>query len=420
MRALRLLLVLQLCTLCTLCTLSAAQRTELDNPFYLQLYGQLRNIFFRVFAKNTENRRIHDGPALPNVQDEVPLNVPFPCNVTGSRSSQIPTSVHRLRPGDIDIIGGIGDSMTAGNAVFSKSILEILIESRGVSGSSGGQGTWRTYTTLPNILKEFNPKLNGYAVGDSYITHEASQFNVAEAGAMSRDMPFMAEYLVNRMRKDPRVDMNKHWKLITMMVGSNDFCINMCGSSSPWSILEEHKEDLVKTLRILKANLPRTYVALILSPHLRVLVEAQDNTKDINCYMTTRFECSCLLGLQFRSMRNEYYRIMDRWHDLDRIVAEYPEFHTDDFTVEMQPCLANVKFPRHKDGNIDESYFAADCFHVTQKTNALYGNCLWNNLMESYDEKSDHWLPLFQKFLCPTRERPYLVTRQNSKGSNNL
>ncbi|XP_078046345.1 phospholipase B1, membrane-associated-like [Augochlora pura] len=415
MGVLRLLFLLQLCTLCNLL---AAQRTGLDNPFYLQLYGQVRGIFFRMFANTIGNRRLHDEPALPNVQDEVPLNVPFPCNVTGSRSSQIPTSVHRLRPGDIDIIGGIGDSITAGNGIFSKNILEVAVENRGASATSGGQGTWRSYVTLPNILKVFNPKLIGYSIGDSYVTHEASQFNVAEAGAMSRDMPFMAEYLVNRMRNDPRVDMNKHWKLITLMVGSNDFCVQICDTSSR-SFLEEHKKDLVKTLRILKANLPRTYVALILPPHLRVLVNSQDNPRDTNCYLLTRFECSCLFGLQFRSMRDEYYRIMDRWHDLDRIVAEYPEFHTDDFTVEAQPCLRHVTFPKDKDGYVDPTYFAADCFHLTQKTNALYGNCLWNNLMEPYDKKLDHWLPLFKKFLCPTQERPYLVTRENSKGKNN-
>ncbi|XP_078037527.1 phospholipase B1, membrane-associated-like [Augochlora pura] len=418
MGTLRLLFVFQLCTLCTLCTLSAAQRTELDNPLFLRLFGQLRKFFFRAFVNRIENSRTDDEPALPNVQDEVPPDVPFPCNVTGGRSSKIPTSVHRLRPGDIDIIGAMGDSLTAGNGIFAKSVFEIVIESRGASGSSGGQGTWRTYTTLPNILKEFNPKLIGYALGDSYVTHEASQFDVAELGAMSRDMPFMAEYLVNKLRKDPRVDIKKHWKLITLMIGSNDFCSNLCGTSSPWSLLDEHEKDLVKALRILKANLPRTYIALVLSPHLSSLVKYQDNTKEMRCYLLTRFECSCLFALQFRSMRDEYYRIMDRWHDLERTIAEYSEFHTDDFTVETQPCLQHAKFPKNKDGDTDPSYFAVDCFHVTQKTNALYGNCLWNNLMESNGNKSNSWMPLFEKFLCPTQERPYLITRENSKGSN--
>ncbi|XP_076647791.1 phospholipase B1, membrane-associated isoform X1 [Halictus rubicundus] len=423
MRGLRLLFILQLCTLL------GAQRTDLDNPLFLQLYSQFRSFFFRAF---------------------------------GGRSSEVPTSVDRLRPGDIDIIGGMGDSLTAGNAIFAKNIFEIAIESRGASGSSGGQGTWRTYTTLPNILKEFNPKLIGYALGDSYTTHRASQFDVAEAGAMSRDMPFMAEYLVNRLRKDPRVDIKKDWKLITVMIGSNDFCINICAVSLPRSILDDHKKDLVKTLRILRDNLPRTIVALILPPHLRSLVEAQDNTNILKCYLLTRFECSCLFNLQFRSMRAEYYEIMEsmiltrsrkfydkliwillkaifkinhlsqnclfrlysvfdyRWQDLEETIADYPEFHTNDFTVVALPSLENIWFPKCKDGNVDPSYFAVDCFHVTQKTNALYGNALWNNLLEPHGNKSREWVPTHKKFLCPTPERPFLMTRKNSRRSNNL
>ncbi|XP_076647793.1 phospholipase B1, membrane-associated isoform X2 [Halictus rubicundus] len=414
MRGLRLLFILQLCTLL------GAQRTDLDNPLFLQLYSQFRSFFFRAFVNRIETRRIDDESSVNNLQDEIPPDVPFPCNVTGGRSSEVPTSVDRLRPGDIDIIGGMGDSLTAGNAIFAKNIFEIAIESRGASGSSGGQGTWRTYTTLPNILKEFNPKLIGYALGDSYTTHRASQFDVAEAGAMSRDMPFMAEYLVNRLRKDPRVDIKKDWKLITVMIGSNDFCINICAVSLPRSILDDHKKDLVKTLRILRDNLPRTIVALILPPHLRSLVEAQDNTNILKCYLLTRFECSCLFNLQFRSMRAEYYEIMERWQDLEETIADYPEFHTNDFTVVALPSLENIWFPKCKDGNVDPSYFAVDCFHVTQKTNALYGNALWNNLLEPHGNKSREWVPTHKKFLCPTPERPFLMTRKNSRRSNNL
>ncbi|XP_076290524.1 phospholipase B1, membrane-associated-like [Lasioglossum baleicum] len=414
MRGLRFLLILHLCTLL------GAQRTDLDNPFLLQLYGRVRSFLFRTFVNRAETRRNDDGSSATSFQDEVPPDVPFPCNVTGGRSSQVPTSVNSLRPGDIDVIGGIGDSLTAGNAISAKNFFELGIESRGLSGSSGGQGTWRTYTTLPNILKEYNPNLIGYALGDSYVNHRASQFDVAEAGGMSRDMPFMAEYLINRLRKDPRVDIKKNWKMITIMIGSNDFCVNICDVPSPWSILDDHKKDLVKTLRILRDNLPRTIVALILPPRLQTLVEAHDNTSILKCYLLTRFECPCLFTLQFRHMRDEYYEIMERWVHLEETIADNPEFHTDDFTVVPLPSLQGTTFPKCKDGNADPSFFAFDCFHVTQKSNALYANALWNNLLEPYDNKTHGWKPLFKKFLCPTPDRPFLMTRGNSRRSNDL
>ena len=44
----------------------------------------------------------------------------FFCDVNGAgaRSRSIPTSVHKLTPGDIDIIGAIGDSLTGNKIEF--------------------------------------------------------------------------------------------------------------------------------------------------------------------------------------------------------------------------------------------------------------------------------------------------------------
>lgn len=58
-----------------------------------------------------------------------------------------------MRPGDIDVIAAIGDSLTAGSGIFAENLLELFVENRGVQANIGGKGTWRTYLTLPNILK---------------------------------------------------------------------------------------------------------------------------------------------------------------------------------------------------------------------------------------------------------------------------
>lgn len=96
-------------------------------------------------------------------------------NGPGRRSEEPPTSVHRLRPGDIDIIGALGDSLTAGNGILANNILHVVQENRGVSWSIGGQGTWQQYLTIPNILKEFNPNLYGYALKDGLSTERSSK-----------------------------------------------------------------------------------------------------------------------------------------------------------------------------------------------------------------------------------------------------
>jgi hypothetical protein len=45
--------------------------------------------------------------------------------------------VHRLRPGDIDIIGAMGDSLTAGTGSAAANLFELTIDNRGMSWSAG-------------------------------------------------------------------------------------------------------------------------------------------------------------------------------------------------------------------------------------------------------------------------------------------
>ncbi|XP_003484539.1 phospholipase B1, membrane-associated-like isoform X1 [Bombus impatiens] len=394
-----------------LCVLTASQKTALDTPINLYFYRQIRNWFFENIGVRNEGRSARNQRKF---QKQVPTDVPFPCNVTDGRSPKVPDSVHHLRPGDIDVIAAMGDSLTAGAGIFATNLLELPIENRGASASIGGQGTWRTYLTLPNIFKEFNPKLIGYALGDSLTTQPASQLDVAETGAMSRDMPFMAKHLINKIRNDPRINMKKHWKLIFLFIGHNDFCADICALPTPWSVLDNHKTDLINTLRILRDNIPRTFVAIQVIPHLKELVATREGRNSLKCYIMTTIECSCLFALQFRDRREEYYEIIKRWQQLEEEVVNYSEFHRNDFTVVSLPTLKHAKVPIAKDGFADLSYLSADCFHLSQKSNALLANNLWNNLLEPVGNKSSTWTPLYERFLCPTSERPFLMTRENS------
>lgn len=92
------------------------------------------------------------------------------------------------------------------------------------------------------------------------------RFNVAEIGAMTQDLPFQAKNLVKRMLSDPKVDIRNHWKLITILIGDNDFCSNMCFLKNPEQILTNHEYNLINTLRILRDYLPRTMVNLAATP----------------------------------------------------------------------------------------------------------------------------------------------------------
>lgn len=112
------------------------------------------------------------------MQTPIEWDCPFVCdpNGPGARSVIVPKSVHKLRPGDIDVVGAIGDSLTAGNGALATNMMQILIENKGVSWSIGGQGNWRKFLTLPNMLKVFNPKLYGYSISDGFSTDNSARF----------------------------------------------------------------------------------------------------------------------------------------------------------------------------------------------------------------------------------------------------
>lgn len=98
--------------------------------------------------------------------------------------------------------------------------------------------------------------------------------------------------------------------MITLMIGANDFCTDMCYLPEASMTLENHKRDLLQVLRSLRDELPRTFVSIVPPPHLKLLVEITGRSS--LCELTVDFECSCLFGLVYRNQRQKYYDIMTR------------------------------------------------------------------------------------------------------------
>lgn len=159
-----------------------SQESSILDIKFADLFRRGREMFTKFVQPNFKrglSQNIKNGKSQPQFSNETK----FFCDVRGTRSKLVPKSVHTLRPGDIDIVGAIGDSLTAGNGAFALDVLQVVVEGRGASWSIGGHDTWRTFLTMPNILKEFNPKLYGFSTdrtGQSY--DKKSKFNVAEAG----------------------------------------------------------------------------------------------------------------------------------------------------------------------------------------------------------------------------------------------
>ncbi|KAM5125032.1 phospholipase B1, membrane-associated-like [Mantella aurantiaca] len=119
-------------------------------------------------------------PAVPTSPPNTDWGSDMECRNFDSASSSVPTSVHKLRPGDIRVVAALGDSLTAGFGARATSILDVAKEWRGISWSIGGDDTLEKVTTIPNILKKFNPNVKGFSKGTGTAN---AMFNVAVSGA---------------------------------------------------------------------------------------------------------------------------------------------------------------------------------------------------------------------------------------------
>jgi len=151
--------------------------------------------------------------------------ISFPCDVRAlSPSPSNPTSVHKVRPSDVKVIGAIGDSLTAANGAKAVLLTSLLTEYRGVSWSMGGDGDAMTQTTLPNLFRKYNSNLKGFSLGTGSYTSTGANFNVAQPGHTSHEMYAQAQLLVSRIKADKNVNFAEDWKVITFFIGGNDLC----------------------------------------------------------------------------------------------------------------------------------------------------------------------------------------------------
>eukprot|EP00070_Physeter_catodon_P045497 XP_028352391.1 phospholipase B1, membrane-associated-like [Physeter catodon] len=210
-------------------------------------------------------------------------------------SDTIPTSVHRLKLADIKVIGALGDSLTAGNGAGSKpgNVLDVLTQYRGLSWSVGGDQNLSSVTTLPNILREFNPSLKGFSVGTGKENSPGAFLNQAVAGARAEDLPVQARRLVDLMKNYTNINFQEDWKIITLFIGGNDLC-DVCDDPVRYSP-QNFTDNIGKALDILHAEVPRAFVNLVKVLEIISLRELYQE-KHVSCpRLILRNLCPCVL-----------------------------------------------------------------------------------------------------------------------------
>jgi phospholipase B1 len=128
----------------------------------------------------------------------------------------------------------------------------------------GGDGTWQSILTVPNILKNFNPYLKGMSHGvTKAYSNKTSGYNLALTGTKTFDLSKQARKLVTKMKRDPRIDFYNDWKMVTILIGHNDVCSTVCKQDLQDLDQVEEIWNVAEALDILYSELPRAFINLM-------------------------------------------------------------------------------------------------------------------------------------------------------------
>ncbi|CAH0558649.1 unnamed protein product [Brassicogethes aeneus] len=348
------------------------------------LKGNIKRCFLNVVHRRYKFQDLQIK--YPNISNKVVRkqtafsnNTPFPCaNATLygiGKSRYKPNSVHKLRPGDINVIGALGDSLIAGSGALEEWALGTMIEYRGVSWCAGGEGTWREFLTLPNILKEFNPNLKGYSIGTGQFLSYNSHLNVAFPVASDEDALGQAKILVNKIKQIKSIDFKSDWKMVTVFFGANNICSGQCFNKEEASS-RNHIRKLSLALDYLQENLPRTIVNLVSVLDVSVSIRIK---RTMMCRFLHTLFCTCFHNQDGKELDTIIKLTKEYQKAEEELVFSGRYDKKDDFTVVIQPFMKLFNAPKDIKQTFDEvidiSYITHDCFHFSQKGHAL-GNVL--------------------------------------------
>ncbi|XP_060042778.1 phospholipase B1, membrane-associated-like isoform X2 [Erinaceus europaeus] len=357
-----------------------------------------------------------DRPFLSTYKNSVePNGSILQCNDTAPSSTK-PKSVHSLKPGDINVVAALGDSLTVGSGLDTGpgNLLGMATQFRGLSFSGGGDNSLDNVTTLPNILRKFNSGLLGFSVCFGEASSDNAFLNQAVPEAQAKDFLSQAQTLVQKMTTDNRIDLNDHWKVITVLIGNRDIC-EFCMNQQEYTA-EKFLEHVRSGLDYLQAQVPRALINLVdfMNPDImrQVFLEnpmcpTQQASTLCNCVLTPKRNSLSLIALE--TLTRSYQS------GLRELVYSGRYDTRDDFTVVLQPFFQNLILPVGQDGRPDISYFAADCLLPSQRFHSQLARALWDNMVNPLEKKA-HFLNLGKEVAlpCPNQNVPFLRTIKNS------
>ncbi|CAD5216003.1 unnamed protein product [Bursaphelenchus xylophilus] len=287
-----------------------------------------------------------------------------------------------ISPEDISIVAAMGDALSTGVGLWSGSEIEF----RGAAFTVGGDATIDGLVTLPNILQQFSPDLEGMSHGMGAVDQlPYNQFNVARTGAETDHMDSQAADLVERIRQK-YTDIEERWVLVFITVGTEEMCAK-CDMPN--------MDKLRKAIIILKRALPKVLVVLVGPVHVA-------RSSHLN-YNLLKPRCKCLEPLTNGQLR----QLQQKWaEEFLRLEAEFTIRNYTTFTLLTLPDL---KIESRK----PEQLFVPGKPLLNRKGHTYAAKWLWNRMIAG-PKYNASVIPLSEdSYYCPPVGCPYFRTPAN-------
>eukprot|EP00112_Aurelia_sp_Birch-Aquarium-sp1_P007031 Seg1768.5 transcript_id=Seg1768.5/GoldUCD/mRNA.D3Y31 product="Phospholipase B1 membrane-associated" protein_id=Seg1768.5/GoldUCD/D3Y31 len=342
-----------------------------------------------VVLNSKDPKGLEKWKPLSQSLEQVPLGLkPFPCQVPNTPTGK-PNSVHKLKPGDIDIILSLGGAISSGIAANSSTVPGLFVSHKTLSFSIGGKWNVEQFISLPSILKKFNANLKGAVI-------QEEDFSTIHYGSSIRQLPLRTNYLIKKLESRRDIDFNSSWKLLTLSLDFDDYCV-ACRLPMGWN---DQIKSVVEALDTLYMKIPRLFVNLVMAPNVSQLYNLPSSKA---CPLLYRKTCECLEASFDEDKRKVDQMQTELKNHLTEVIQKYNT--RPDFAVVIQPFWTNID----KDKN---DLFARDCFHLSATGQELVAVNLWNNMLQPNGQKRTNW-NLGKAMRCPTENHPYLFTWSN-------
>jgi len=321
-----------------------------------------------------------DEPATPPSDVYACPSIPVPPDTN---------NINNLRPGNIRVIMGMGDSITSGMSAKDTNIL-VLREYRGLAFSMGADSG---ITTFPNILQPYVPtgSLVGTSTGIGARTSAGNGLNGAVSGAINKDMLSQAQWLVTALKANTKINMATDWKVLTLWIGSNNLC-DVCTDDAA-NNGANFEVSVTSALNYLYANVPRLFVNLVGNLDISTLYNVNTGA----CGTLHNIACPCVGSSDSAKRAAVSKSAKDYVARGIAIAGNFTARNNPEFAVVFQPFLIqNIITER-------SLLSAADCFHPSAAGHVLASVALWNNMLTPAAQKKTSWNALDAP-ICPTAD----------------